>query len=74
MITTWLVEMTHKIFFCFFFWLLWSLKEKERKKYRETMSMIVGENFRKNSTLIRNNLIIFSRKLFDGNIYIEIHT
>jgi len=32
------------------------------------MSMMVGENFRKFYTLIRKlNLIIFSRKLFDGN-------
>lgn len=35
------------------------------------MSMMVGENFRKFSTLIRNSLIIFSRKLFDGNIYVH---
>ena len=32
------------------------------------MLMIVGKNFRKFTTLTRNNYIIFSRKLFDGNI------
>lgn len=54
------------------FFLLFSLlglRRRRREESRATMSMLVGENFRKISTLVRNSLIIFSCKLFDGTIY-----